>query len=317
MKMLSSDAFSESTLVRPIFQPPTITGKRKWKLGEVEIISTSEISESDLHDVWLLEQDAWAHGINEYRMCDSCWKVHSKDEIYEGMPEVVKKLPVGKLEEILWSPNIRCICCDGPTHPIYWKEYIECIRERYKDRAYLAVLREENEDAHTQGIWINRKRGRIKGFIDWYMWDFSTIYEREFQQYYGSSFTQEELKSYIEKKIWYKLPEQVLFWTALAMDERYKSMNNVYKLLKWFFGAMNPEEGIVCISEAAGGTNVCQIYLSMWAQAVGINDAISQDQLNGKASDMLSDIYVQEGIVPAYQEGLQSSRTFWRNVLAA
>lgn len=298
------------TLLRPKIKTPARSGKWWGSLTAVEIIDTNRLPEDseDLRDIRRLEQDAWSHGINEYLMCDSCDKVYGKRDIYGMLPQNIQKLLVSDLERILWVANITCPCCSEKMKPIYGEQYIECIRERYRDRAYLAVLRENCET--TEG------RRPIRGFIDGYIWGFDEVYDREFKQYYGTQFEENEMKSYIEERVWYKLPSKVLFWTALAMDERYRSMNSVYQLLKWFFGAMDPNEEIVCISEAAGWTNVCKIYLSMWAKAVGINETISPEDLQWKAADIVSDIYVQPGIVEAYQKGLQHPRKFWRKVLS-
>jgi len=273
---------------------------KKDRLLSWEVLQAKDISASDLIRIHQIEQDAWAHGIEEYLACSNCWLVEWKDKMYWRLPREVQKRTVSKIEELLWSPEVLCKCCGSKMSRTYGTEYMSDIYERYQDdESYLWVLRDSK--------WV------IQGFIDGYVNDFSTIYRREFFWYYRELISQDDLREFIEQKLWCPLPNRILFWTSLAVSERHKSLQNVYKLLQLFFATMNPDVRTLCISEARIWTNISKVYSKNWAYPIWISEVIDTSKLSWKQKWVENDIFVQENIASAYQQALtMSARDFWR-----
>lgn len=265
-----------------------------------EVINTKTISEEEIMRIHQLEQDAWAHWIEEYLSCSICQKIEWKYERYWTLPSTIQKRTVWTIEKILWEPVIFCNCCAWNMHAIYGKDYLCSIVDRYK-----------NTESH---VWVLRDEfGIIQWFIDWYISDFSLIYERDFKQYYWWSISEKKLKKYIEKSIGQELPDRILFWTCIALHQRYGSLKNIYKLLKLFFNSLKSDKSLFCISEARLGTNMSKIYKKMWAQAIWIWSIIDDSQILWKSEWMSHDIFTQQDIVRVYRSWLRMpANEFWK-----
>jgi len=265
-----------------------------------ETIHAKTITDEEIMRIHQLEQDAWAHWIEEYLSCVVCQKIEWKSERYWTLPNAIQKRTVWTIEKILWEPIMLCKCCGWNMKAIYGQDYLWEIVDRYKStESYIWVLRDNS--------------GIIQWFIDWYISDFSIIYDREFQQYYWWSISEEKLKEYIEDSIGQKLPSRILFWSCIAINQRYGSLKNIYKLLKIFFDLLECDENLFCISEARLGTNISKIYKKMWAQAIGIWSIIDDSQILWKSQWLRHDIFTQQDIVKAYRSWLtMSPNDFWR-----
>ncbi len=274
----------------------------QWSSSDLQwsTLKPQFIWESDLYRIYQIEQDAWAHGIEEYLKCDNCKTIVWKEAMYGALPNKVRKRTVSEIEKILWKPDFICNHCTSTMLPIYGISYMWEINERYTtSHWYLSVLRDMN--------------GTIQGFIDWYVDDFSTIYTREFSQYYSNCLDESDLRWVIESKLWKSFPDKIFFWTSIALSEEYKSLKYIYDLLKLFFCSMSLDENTLCISEARVGTNISKIYLKMWAQALEISSCIDPKLLHWKWTNVQNDIYLQENIVSSYQDNLTlAPRDFWR-----
>ncbi len=265
-----------------------------------ETIIPENISSQDIVRIRQIEQDAWAHGIEEYLMCRWCGNVVWKDSLYWKLPRCVQKRTVSRIEDLLWSPKSQCWSCGQEMAPIYGEEYLREIQDRYiNSKSYVSVLRDHE--------------AVIQWFIDAYVDDFSTIYRREFSSYYGSVASEEEMKLHIEKTLWREMPDKLLFWTSVALNERYRNLANIYRLLRIFFMSMDIRDEYTCLSEARVWTNISQIYLKMWAKACQISELTQLWWMQWKALGVDNEIYLQDDIIALYRKKLQmSKRDFWR-----
>lgn len=257
----------------------------------IENIDTKSISEYDLKTISQVEQDMWAREdwLWEYVQCKCCQKIHSKTDIFWHLSTEIRTENVNRILEILSWDSITCNDCWWDTEFLYWPEYIGKIRERYlQSDSYLTV----NRDEDWKIIW----------FMDWYIDNFDIIYEREFSSYY-SNIWKIMLKQLIENKIQMDLPDNLLTWTSIGMEEKHKSFFVLFELIRNFFNSIDDSKNnTLWIAESVIWTNANQIYKSMWAIQVWLlnNDWITIKS-NNKNSSFKSDIFVQPDATLQYK----------------
>lgn len=260
--------------------------------GTIENIDTKSISESDLIRISQVEQDMWAREdwLWEYVQCKHCQKIHSKGDIFWHLSSEIRTENVNRILEVLSWDNISCTECWGDTNFLYWPEYVENIRERYlQSDSYLTVYRDLE--------W------EIRWFMDWYIDNFDVIYDREFSTYYQNIW-KIMLKQIIEKKIEMNMPDNLLTWASIWMEEKHKSFFVLFELIRSFFNSIeDSRNNVLWISESVIWTNTHQIYHSMWAIQVWLNDDARLKPLLQNKSDVLqSDIFVQPRMTECYKK---------------
>jgi len=248
----------------------------------VESLDTKKLTINEITQIAEVEKDMWAYGIGEYVRCENCWSIHSKDDIYMDLEEDIKIESVTKIEEILWVDSIKCIDCNWSTDFVYdINKNIDAIKERYLDSdSYLSVAR--NVDSNI--IW----------FCDWYIDNLETIYNRFFDFYYpnlGYDWLRDVLKIELNKNI----PNELLVWTAVWTEEKYKSFYIFYNLMKSFFYSIDKLK-ILWISDSVIWTNTEWVYSSLWAKRLWLN--------NYNIANYETDIFIHEEVVSKYQSEL-------------
>ena len=243
----------------------------KWIIRSED---TNSIAESDILRIAEIEQDWWAHGIWEYRKCNDCWHIHSKQDIHGNLPKETYTHTVKHIENLLGNPEISCQICEWKTSEIFGTEYIETIQDRYKNyTSFLTTFRDDT--------W------QVQWFIDGYLADFDTIYEKEFWFYYDS-IGKTYIRSHIEKLLSRVLPRQALTTSALCLHEKYKSMYTIYHLIKTFYTDINTtHKGILGIYESVIGNNTHAIYDALWWRSIWIGETpLWREKLHGYNSDI-------------------------------
>lgn len=185
-----------------------------------ETLSTKNISKKDLENIAELEQDMWARNdwLWEYVQCLECWQIHSKEDIFWHLSNDIKMKNVAKIKSIL-NNDIYCNCW-WKTSEIYNKEeYIDEIYNRYtkSKQNFLTVMRDEKNEI----IW----------FIDYYINDFKTIYNREFKNYYDDIWMK-NIENMIEKNNNIKLPEDIMFCGAMWISQEKWNLFSIIDMLR-------------------------------------------------------------------------------------
>lgn len=256
---------------------------------------TGSVIESDIVRIAEIEQDGWAHGIWEYRKCDDCWHIHSKQDIHGNLDRTIYTHTVKQIQTLLWNPEISCQLCNGKTSEIYGKQYIESVQERYKKyTSFLTTFRDES--------------GEIQGFLDGYISDFDTIYENEFSVYYDK-IGKERVRKMVQNALAEEMPERMLTNSAMCISEKYRSLFITYDLMKNFYTDLHKREwNILWIYEASLWSNTHAIYHALWWRGVWIwgnpefNNTIEETNSHYK-----SDIGVRKNIAEACKNWLQWS----------
>jgi hypothetical protein len=78
--------------------------------------------------------------------CETCGKIHSKEDVFGHISKEIKIQTVKKIEEII-DFDIVCSYCLSPLKSIYERsEYIESVRDRYSNtiESFLTVYRDYN-----------------------------------------------------------------------------------------------------------------------------------------------------------------------------
>lgn len=231
----------------------TMTLGEKWYITSVD---WSLLTHQELQELYELEKDMWSHGLWEYIRCRDCGNISSKDDVFWDLPIKLKRKTVSEIERILEitiSPN--CPSCSWHTEYVFWENYIEDIISRYQfNTSFLCLYKDFNH--------------KIRGFMDGYISDISTIYNREFDYYYSDVGEKQIIKK-IESILDRPIAQELLCITALWVDQENASMFIIYNLMKKFFQdvlSYNPE---VCgIYESVLGTNTHSIYEVCWAERI-------------------------------------------------
>ncbi len=262
---------------------------------------TDNICESDIIRIWEIEQDWWAHGIWEYRKCNDCWHIHSKQDIHGSLPVELYTHTVKEIQKILGNLHIPCQLCSGDTSEIFWEEYIQDIMNRYKNyTSFLTTFRDET--------------GEIQWFLDGYISDFDTIYENEFQSYYGNIW-KPTVRKLTEKLLWRSLPDKMLTNSAMCISQQYRSLFVTYDLMKNFYTDLHEKEwNILGIYEASIWSNTHAIYHALGGRSIWIStDPAFSDVIKDTNTDYKSDIGLREDIWAACKDGLGLSlKSFYK-----
>lgn len=282
----------------------------------VESVNPKSLSEKDLLKIAEIEQDMWAReeSIWEYVKCNDCNKIYSKEDMYDYLSNDIKSQTVKKIEEII-SCDIVCNECSWIVTSIYdTKTYVNEIIDRYKNSdSFLTICRDNT--------W------EIRWFFDGYVWNFETIYEREFEHYY-SKIWKDWLKSIIEKNTNKKLPSELLMCSALWMEDKYRSFYSLYDMMRTYFKEVYDLlwEKVMWIYESAIWTNTHSIYHVAWWQQVWISsDSNLYSQVTNTQKWHVSDIFLHENIAKSFiskmelppRKFLKENKTKMKEVLVA
>lgn len=256
-----------------------------------------------INELFDIEQDMWARreGLGEYVYCDSCNTTFSKQDIYWDIEKDIYKRTVSEVERILDFSH-RCSCGWRLKHCYDREEYIPQMRERYSQDAVITIM---------------FFRNRIVWFMDGYTWDFSKIYNLEFQSHYGTIW-EKKLKEAIELSLWYKLPWYLFSCSSMGTREDFMNFQYIYLLLQHFFrGLPWRYDDITAITELNVWWSLHKIYASLWAQQVGLLNSPEVYE-NVSTSDVYtSDIFIQNDLWKIYRCWFENDlRTFLRRYQA-
>lgn len=268
-----------------------------WK-GYIEAINPQYIEDRDIHRIWEIEKDMWAQWLWEYVQCTSCGNIDGKYDIYtiENIGYDLIRKTVSEIENILWKPMICCTKCGWESQPIFPEQYREEISSRYSfAESFLSVYRDLN--------------GQIHGFMDGYISNFSTIYKREFEHYYGEN--SEKVSRRVGELLGIN-PWDVSSWfvciTALWTDEEHASMFTIYALLKSLCSTVALEHPhINAVYESVLWTNTHAIYHACGWQRIR-TDTLDLGWVSNTHEWYVSDIFVHKD-APS-----QFLHTLWGNL---
>jgi hypothetical protein len=224
----------------------------------------------------------WAYGIWEYVKCNSCNKIHSKEDVFWHLSKDIYLESVTKIEKII-GQNILCNECGSDTTFIYdVDKYMEEIRKRYNesDESFLTVFRDEN--------W------EIRWFEDGYMDSFENIFEREFKTYYIKLYY--EIYEIIESIINIPMPKKILLCCSVWMEQKFASFFTLYNIMQNFFSWINNRfkgEQKLWLCEAVVWWLPHSLYHVAWTKRLWIpeNEDL-YDKINNISIDFKSDIFI-------------------------
>lgn len=264
----------------------------QWK-WIIECVNPKHLSDDDIDQLWKLEQDMWAHWLKEYVKCLDCWNIDWKYDIYPeqiyGL-ELVKKT-VFDIESLLWG-EICCSKCWWETEHVFSQDYRWDISSRYEfPVSFICIFRDT--------LW------KIQWFMDWYVTDFDTIYEREFDHYY-SNIWREDVKRRVEGTLWKNIPDELLCIPALWVSGEFANMFVIYSLMRMFFQAVllyDPK--ITWIYESVLGTNTHWFYHVCWGKRIF---ATEWNSVENTHEWLESDIFIHNDLP------IQSVSVFWNSL---
>jgi hypothetical protein len=251
-----------------------------WDKIIFQTTDPSNLSDNDLWEIFQIEQDMWSRNewLWEYLKCDWCSQVYSKQDIYGHLNKQDYQLTVSELEE-KQTKDIFC-CKEGGSkllHSFWKKEYIKEIRERYTSKAILLLM---------------QKGDKIIGFMDWYVGNFETIYEREFHDHYwdiGINRVREMVKSSLDGV----MPDEFFSCSSSWTRERYMNMIHIFNLLQKFYENFpKGMETVTALSELHSGWPYARIFWPLWAKSIGIRDEYETEIDTTSVYD--SDIFVHK-----------------------
>lgn len=257
----------------------------------IESVNPRSLSKIDLEKIVEIEQDMWAREdwLWEYMKCESCLKIHSKEDIFGHLSNDIKMQTVKKIEEIIDFDKV-CSDCNWKIKSIYDRnEYIESIRDRYFNsiESFLTVYRDDN--------W------EIRWFFDWYIDSFEKIYEREFSYYYWDLGVN-IIKNIIEEKIWNKISNNIFVFSSVWIEKNYINFMIYINLLKLLFSSIpDDKNNYLWITDVKDSTNISKLYKSLGSIELNLNNKIKFFNKNNKFS---SDLYIHENVVLDYKKEL-------------
>lgn len=271
-----------------------------WDLKFEVVNEPCNIWETDIEEIYAIESDMWARNewLWEYMICNNCSSIYSKQDIFKGIPKDIYSLTVSELEKKWHLSQSSCSQCFWELqHCFPKKEYLAHIRERYREKSLLVLMKKEEEI-----IW----------FMDWYFSDFETIFQRELSDHYESLWLETVIDS-VKKQCGWILPET--FFSCSSMGTRESSMNflNIYALLQNFF--LNfPQDSETCpgISEINVGWTLDKIYTSMWAQKLTFDPKLD---IKNTSTHYSSWIFIQPKLWETYKSWFSlSARDFLKSL---
>ncbi len=257
----------------------------------IESVDLNNISNNELLQVAEVEKDMWAYGIWEYVKCNNCSKIYSKNDIFWYLADDIKKESVTRLEEILAFDSIKCSICSSDTSFIY---DVETNKQEIKKRlfqskaSFLTVLRDtKNNDIH--------------GFMDWYISDFETIYEREFKPHYKQVWIN-KIKEAFEYELGSNIPKELFTISSIWTDEKYKSLSNFLNLIRSF--VINIPENYntnLWLVEFDTWSNIHSIYHVIWFKKITL-DSLSKSLIADSSDNYNSDLYFLPNMIKESRE---------------
>jgi len=241
-------------------------------------VDPKNLLSSDFSEIAEIEQDMWAReeGLWEYLFCNACDSVYSKQDIFWWLDKELYKNTVLQLELREDRDIFECKCCSGKLkHSFLIEDCITEMKERYKNKTLLVLMEKNNEL-----IW----------FMDGYVSDLETIYEREFEYHYDKIWIS-AIKDMITKTLERPLPQEFFACPWSGTKEKYMNFFHIYNLLQNFFQSF-PDDmlEVTGISELHSWWPYTRIFWNLWAESIWARDAFSELIFDTKTYD--SDLYV-------------------------
>lgn len=272
----------------------------------IESSNPKNISELDLKKIHEIEQDMWAEWIWEYVKCENCLKVFSKRDIFWHLSQDILKETVRKIEQLISLDSIKCTNCNSDAYHLWWDDYLDEIKKRYKDDlVYLTLYRDSS--------W------EIRWFADWYINSFDIIYEREFSNYYNWVWS-EAIKKVWETKLWFPFPKEMFVWSSIWIEEKYRNFFALFNMIKIFFNSFEENKNdILWIAESELWTNTHWIFQTVWAKWIWINKFVYEKSIWNKNINSKSDIFVHPNCVIDYKREFSLTireflKKHWKNM---
>lgn len=259
---------------------------------KIESIDTKKISEKDLNKIFELEQDMWAHWLWEYLVCNWCWEIYSKKDIFWHLNDDIYFETVWKIEKILWLKTVSCKVCWEETEHMFWKNYINDILERYNETdSYLTIYRDNT--------W------EIRGFTDWYVSDLKSIFDREFKNYYSDIWI-EKIKSFVKWALLWIIPDKFLLCCSIWLEWKYRNNQVLFELYRLFHkNVVDTWNGnLIWIYEAVIWSRMQKLYSAFWAQQIWVSDKYI-DLKQNTSKKYKSDIFIHYMMSRIFSERLK------------
>jgi len=264
---------------------------------------TKSLCDGRIQSIYQIEQDMWAREewLWEYLACTSCSHVFSKQDIFKWQVEPKRYFAtVHELEQEESRDIFCCMHCSGRLEHVFpQEEYISSMRDRYSSRATLLLMQKWDEL-----IW----------FMDWYVDDFDTIYERELSDHYAGVWI-DRVKELVKATLQSDIPKDFFSCSSSWTRERYMNMIHIYNLLQKFFENF-PEEmlWVTALSELHAGWPYTRIFSSLWARSTGVRDIFWSEIQTTQTYD--SDIYVHENFWQKCRDAFSGveRKDFLRNI---
>lgn len=221
-------------------------------------INPSNLSDSDLWEIYNIEQDMWAREewLWEYLKCATCSTIYSKQDVYWDLSKLEYLLTVSELEEKWYEGLCYCETCWWRLlHSFPKEKYIEELKERYASRATLMLMKRWKE---------------FIGFMDGYVESFEVIYNRELADHYWK-ISVRKVREMVSESLHGIMPDNFFCCSSSWTRERYMNMVHIFNLLQKFYENFPSDmKDVTAISELHAWWPYARIFALLWARSIGI-----------------------------------------------
>ncbi len=195
----------------------------------IEKFNITNLTKSDLQNFYHIEKDSLAYFYNELKVCDCCWQIYNKKDVY-GNSDNWQNLPVHELEKKYWSDFITPCCWSSSTDyrdesKIYdiqerlWKQVFSILNNNQAEvpivESYCTVVKNNV----NQVVWF------CYGYID----NLENIYHKELWFHFTEDILEHPL---LKNKR--NTPFIAIWWGFMYQEYMKKSRESIELLFKLF-----------------------------------------------------------------------------------
>lgn len=259
----------------------------------IESVRPQDLAHKDFVRISEVSQDMWASeaGLGELAQCTHCGKMHSKEDIFEGLPRDFFQKTVAEIMREIDMKEILCHSCGHETRMIYGPENVEMVKER--------VL--QSVDSFL--VLCTDTQNKIVGFEEGYIDSLQKIFDRDLHYHY-SKIGFAEVSRRVDQMLGYT-PENMLILSSIGLLQEHRNFNNLFEILNQFSRAI-PEKymDIPGITELDKDSVIHRMSEGMSTGiSLGFNDsAFWKDKITNIGKKYNSDLMVDRDPVRVYKQ---------------
>lgn len=274
-------------------------------------LNDSNTAQQDLQRFYEIEKDWLAYLYKEAKVCNDCWNIYSKQEVYWHHPDW-KQLDVSALEK-KYGSDFTTPCCNTDSKDYREHRQIKAIENRMKNRE-----QSWNNQSPVESYCVV-----LKDQVEWIIWlcygnvnTLENIYNMELDYHFTREiFTHEHIKKYSDDQLFITISWVFVF-------QRY--MNNprlwiqILNQLLWSFAETVDDKYLdsIWIFETEVGTATRQINARMWWILCDLHKQPEKYFVNQRLVN--SDLCIHPNATQSYRtlanKGIQINKTY-RNPL--